>query len=112
VASLFHQIRVLENKYNGPIPIAERDSALYRTPESRRYARQAIRDYHRRCNNDIEASRQWRVALAAGCFKQLTPIRELDLRIGLCQTMLLTVSQTLAWRMHLRDLLSAESGHG
>lgn len=110
MASLFDQLCALENKFNGPIPKADRDTVLYRTPEAIRYAQQAVRDYQRRSRTDIEASRQWRVALATGCFDQLTPIRELDLRIVLCQTMLLSVGQMLTWRTYLESLSNPESG--
>lgn len=109
MASLFRQLRALENKYNGPIPKVERDSVLFRTPEAIRCAQQGVRDYRRRSNTDIEASRQWRMALAADRFQQLTPVRELGLRVLLCQTMLLSASQTLSWRAYLQRLLSSES---
>lgn len=109
MASLFQQLRALENKYNGPIPSDERDTVLYRTPEAIRRAQQAVRFYQRRSSDDIETSRKWRMALASGCFEQLNPNRELNLRIALCQTMLLSVSQMLSWRAYQKSLLNAET---
>ena len=98
------RLRILENRYTGPVPAAALDAALHVAPAPIRQARDSVRFYRRWTEQAIEASRRRRHAVAAGHWDHQTPHQRTARGAALAANMIFSVRQYVFWRAHLHKL--------
>ncbi len=98
------RLRILENKYTGPVPAMELDAALHATPAPIRQARDGVRFYRRWTEQAVEASRRRRQSVAAGQWDHQTPRQRSARGAALAGNMIFSVRQYVFWQAHLRRL--------
>jgi hypothetical protein len=101
VPSAFDRLRVLENRYNGPIPRVAIAAALHQENLELRTAWEQSRFYRRWTRQAIDASARWRAAESQGGFNDWPYPRKLACRVDLASTIALSLSQYLAWCIHI-----------
>ena len=102
--SRLERLHALEMRYNGPIPISERDNILYSTPPARRLALNRVRTHRRSTLQAIEASTRWRAVAARGGYDHKNALVILRNRTIFICSLVQATSQLIAWQTHAQLL--------
>lgn len=98
--SRLERLHDLETRYNGPIPVSERDAVLYATSPVHRVTLNRIRTHRRWVSQAIAASRQWRAIAAQGGHDHLIPLSDLRHRNDLVCSLVHATGQLVNWQTY------------